>query len=163
MTSDDNSKAQQKTHERRTTDATMGTTVAILIVATVVFFVVNGPPSNAPHSEIVTNHSTFSSTAVLGAIERRNSSSAFRSAEASAFMGGVNLDFRDATMEGDEARIRVSAIMGGIEIRVPRTWTVINHVSPVMGGVEDHSRSGDGNKRLVIEGTVIMGGLDIEN
>jgi predicted membrane protein len=163
MTSDDNSKAQQKTNERRTTDATMGTTVAILIVATVVFFVVNGPQSNASNSEIVTNHSTFSSTAVLGAIERRNSSSAFRSAEASAFMGGVNLDFRDATMEGDEARIRVSAIMGGIEIRVPRTWTVINHVSPVMGGVEDHSRSGDGNKRLVIEGTVIMGGLDIEN
>ena len=163
MTSDDNSKAQQKTNERRTTDATMGTTVAILIVATVVFFVVNGPQSNASNSEIVTNHSTFSSTAVLGGIERRNSSSAFRSAEASAFMGGVNLDFRDATMEGDEARIRVSAIMGGIEIRVPRTWTVINHVSPVMGGVEDHSRSGDGNKRLVIEGTVIMGGLDIEN
>ena len=163
MTGDDNSKAQQKTNERRTTDATMGTTVAILIVATVVFFVVNGPQSNASNSEIVTNHSTFSSTAVLGGIERRNSSSAFRSAEASAFMGGVNLDFRDATMEGDEARIRVSAIMGGIEIRVPRTWTVINHVSPVMGGVEDHSRSGDGNKRLVIEGTVFMGGLDIEN
>jgi predicted membrane protein len=163
MTSDDNSKAQQKTHEHRTTDASMGTTVAILIVATIVFFVVNGPQSNASDREMSTKESTFTSTAVLGAIERRNSSSAFRGAEASAFMGGVNLDFRDATMEGDEARIQVSAIMGGIEIRVPRTWTVINHVSPFMGGVEDHSRSGDGNKRLVIEGTVFMGGLDIEN
>jgi len=32
-----------------------------------------------------------------------------------------------------------------------------------MSGVEDHSRSGDGNKRLVIEGTVFMDGLDIKN
>src|SRR5215831_11327192 len=160
MTSDD--KSQQKTHQRRTKEASMGATVVILIVATVVFFVVNGPQSNASNRQTL-NESTFSSTAVLGGIDRRNSSSAFRSAEASAFMGGVNLDFRDATMEGDEARIQVSAIMGGIEIRVPRSWTVINHVSPFMGGVEDHSRSGDSNKRLVIEGTVFMGGLDIEN
>jgi len=163
MTNDDNSKAQQKTHHRRTTDASMGTTLMILILATIVFLVVNGPSSNASDSDIATNESTFSSTAVLGGIERRNSSSAFRGADASAFMGGVNLDLRDATMEGGEARIQVSAIMGGIEIRIPRTWTVINHVSPVLGGVEDHTRSGGGNKRLVIEGTVFMGGLNIEN
>ena len=163
MTSDDNSKAPQKTHERRTTDGFMGTTVAILIVATIVFFVVNGPQSNASNRGISTRESNFTSTAVLGSIERRNSSSAFRGAEASAFMGGVNLDFRDATMEGDEARIEVSAIMGGIELRIPRTWTVINRVTPVLGGVEDHTRSADSNKRIVIEGTVFMGGLEIKN
>src|SRR5215470_7030241 len=120
MTSDDNTKAQQSTHQRRKNDASMATTVVILIVATIVFFAVNGPQSNASNREISTKESTFSSTAVLGAIERRNSSSAFRTAEASAFMGGVDLDLRDATMEGDEARIEVSAVMGGIEIRVPR-------------------------------------------
>jgi len=163
MTTDDNNKPQQQAHQQRTSDASMGTTVAILILATIVFFVVNGHQSNASNREILSKESNFSSTAVLSGIERRNSSSAFRGADAAAFMGGVNLDLRDATMEGDEARIEVSAIMGGIEIRIPRTWTVINHVSPILGGVEDHTRSADGNKRLVIEGTVFMGGLEIEN
>lgn len=161
--SDDNNRSQQETRQRRASDASMGTTAMILILATIVFFVVNGPQTNASNSEILTKESTFSSTAILGGIERQNSSSAFRRAEASAFMGGVNLDFRDATMEGDEARIEVSAIMGGIELRIPRTWTVINRVTPVLGGVEDHTRSADSNKRLVIEGTVFMGGLDIKN
>jgi predicted membrane protein len=140
-----------------------GSTAVILIVATVVFFVVNGPQSNASNRETLTTDPTFSSTAILGGIERQNSSSAFRGAEASAFMGGVNLDFRDATMEGNEAKIEVSAIMGGVEIRIPRSWTVVNRVSPVMGGVTDHTHSKDGNQRLVIEGTVLMGGLDIKN
>src|SRR5262249_18509485 len=125
----------QKRNDRQMRDV-WGPTVAILIVATIVFFVVNGPQSSASDREILTRDPTFSGTAILGGIERQISSPTFRSADASAFMGGVKLDFRDATMDGNEAKIEVSAIMGGIEIRVPRTWTVVNRVSPVMGGVE---------------------------
>ena len=77
--------------------------------------------------------------------------------------GGVELDFRNATMEGNEAKIDVSALMGGIDIRVPGSWVVINRVSAILGGVDDNTTSHDGNKRLVVEGTVLMGGLDIKN
>src|SRR5262245_7088562 len=163
MTSADNDKSQQKTQQPRKSDASLGTAAAILIVATIVFVVVNGPRSNASSRETLTKESKFSSSVVLGGIERRNTSSAFRGADASALLGGVNLDLSEATMEGDQARIHVSAVMGGIELRIPRDWTVVNRVTPVMGGVEDHTRSGDGNKRLVIEGTVFMGGLEIRN
>ena len=76
---------------------------------------------------------------------------------------GVELDFRNATMEGNEAKIDVSALMGGIDIRVPGSWVVINRVSAILGGVDDNTTSHDGNKRLVVEGTVLMGGLDIKN
>ena len=163
MTSEENGKLQQKTYQRRTSDASWGSTVAIIIVATVVFFVVNGPQSSASNNESSTRDSSFSSTAILGGVHRQNSSSAFRGADAAAFMGGVQLDFRDASMEGDEATIEVSAIMGGIDIRVPRTWTVVNRVTSIMGGVKDHTRATDSNKRLVVEGTVLMGGLEIKN
>jgi predicted membrane protein len=163
MTIEDTSKPEQKRPERRTSDSPLRTTALILIAAAVVFLAVNGRESDASSREGWTNERTFTSTAFLSGIERRISSLDFRDAEASAFMGGVNLDFRDATMEGNEAEIDVSAIMGGIEIRVPRTWTVINRVTPIMGGVEDHTHATDGNKRLVIEGTVLMGGLSIKN
>jgi Cell wall-active antibiotics response 4TMS YvqF len=161
MTTEDNTKPQQKRYERK--HSSFGATVLILLAATVVFFVVNGPETNASGREILTDESTSTNRAVLSGIERRISSPDFRAAEASAFMGGVKLDFREATMEGDEARIDVSAIMGGIDIRVPRNWNVINRVTPIMGGVEDHTYSADGNKRVVIEGTVFMGGLEIKN
>ena len=161
MTSDENGKLKQTRYERRASDA--GPIAIILIVATAVFFGVNGPQSNASDRETLTREPNFSSTAILGGVERQNTSSAFRSAEASAFMGGIKLDFRDSTMEGNEARIEISAIMGGVDIRVPRTWTVVNRVTPVMGGVKDHTHSTDSDKRLVIEGTVLMGGLDIRN
>jgi predicted membrane protein len=160
MTSDENRKPREAGYRRRTTDASW---VAIIIFATVVFFAVNGHESDASGRGVSTTEPTFSSTAILGGIDRQNSSPAFRSAEASAFMGGVKLDFRGAIMDGDEARIEVSAIMGGVDIRIPRTWTVVNRVTPVLGGVEDHTHSTGGNKRLVIEGTVLMGGLDIKN
>jgi hypothetical protein len=39
----------------------------------------------------------------------------------------------------------------------------VNRVTPVLGGVEDRTRSGDGSKRLIVEGTVVMGGLNITN
>ena len=78
-------------------------------------------------------------------------------------MGGVSIDLRDASMEADEATINVSAVMGGVDIRVPRSWTVVNRVSAILGGVDDHTRPVDANKRLIVEGSVLMGGLDIKN
>src|SRR5262249_27858634 len=105
MTIEDMSKPQQKRYERRTSDSCLRTIALILIVAAVVFLVVNGPESNASNRESLPNEPTFSSTAFLGGIERRISSLDFRDAEASAFMGGVKLDFRDAEMEGNEAEI----------------------------------------------------------
>jgi Cell wall-active antibiotics response 4TMS YvqF len=162
MTTNDKNGTQQVRYQRRTSDGSFGTTAVILIVATIVFFAVNGRQSNASNGTL-DQKPTFSGTAILSGIERRNSSPTFRNAEASAFMGAVKLDLRDATMEGDEARIDVSAIMGGVEIRVPRTWTVVNRATPIMGGVKDDTHSSDGSKRLVIEGTVVMGGLEIKN
>jgi predicted membrane protein len=150
---------QSRRREYRGGDPTIG----IILIALVVFFFVNGPGSRASERRWVSTDSNFNETAVLGGVERTNNSQNFRSGEASAFMGGVNIDLRDATMEGSEATIHVSAVMGGIDLRVPRNWTVVNHVTPVMGGVDDRTNSSDSHKRLIIEGTVMMGGLDIRN
>ena len=163
MKSDQNGTVQRRRYERPARDGSFGSSAGIIIIATIVFFVVNGPQSNASNRERLTSDSSFSGTAILGGIERASSSPAFRSAEAAAFMGAVKLDFRDAIMEGNEATIDIKAVMGGVDIRVPQSWTVVNRVTPIMGGVKDHTHSTDSNKRVVIEGTVLMGGLEIKN
>ncbi len=54
---------------------------------------------------------------------------------------------------------------GGIEIRIPDAWALEVKVTPIMGGVEDKTRSGAAvpTKRLIVEGTVLMAGIEIRN
>jgi hypothetical protein len=158
MTTQENSNPPQTTPQRR--KDTLGPSLGIILVAVIVFFALNSSPNDRYDSK----DTTFSNTAILSGIDRRIVSTEFQSGDASAFMGGIKLDFRDATMKGNEATLDVSAIMGGVDIRIPRDWTVINRVTPILGGIENHTHSTTGaDKRLIIEGTVLMGGLEIQN
>ena len=104
--------------------------------------------------------------ALLGSCKRRWSKSVFRGAETTAFMGGCELDLRDALMgPGELAVIDVFVIMGGVNIFVPPHWTVSQEIVPLMGGVHDKSRSLPSNpaQHLLVRGTVVMGGVEISN
>jgi predicted membrane protein len=102
-------------------------------------------------------------TAILGGFERRISTTDFRGGEVTAIMGGCSLDLREAGLL-DEAVIHVSAIWGGITIKVPPDWTVILQGTPVMGGfTEKTARPPDKRKRLVVSGYAIMGGVEVRN
>ena len=111
-------------------------------------------------------HSSFSALAIMGGVARRSSSQSFRGADLTAVMGGCEIDLRQASIEpGVEAVIDVFAFWGGIDIKVPEDWTVITRAMPLMGGVEDKTRSPlqAGKKRLVIRGIVVMGGVAVKN
>jgi len=106
----------------------------------------------------------FDDFAFLVEVKRSNSSSAFRGGAATAFMGGVELDLRRAKMEGDRAVINVFAMMGGVGIRIPDDWTVDSRVMTILGGVDDKTRPPEEpTKTLVIQGTVICGGIEIKD
>ena len=103
---------------------------------------------------------------LLGSCKRRWSKSVFRGAEMTAFMGGCELDLRDALMSpGELAVVDVFVVMGGVSIFVPPHWTVSQEIVPLMGGVHDKSRSVPSNpaQHLLVRGTVIMGGVEISN
>ena len=107
---------------------------------------------------------TIQGIAILSGVTRGNNSSAFRGGELTAFMGGCEIDLRQAAING-EAVLDVFAMWGGIDIRVPENWTVIGRVTPLLGAYEDHTRppqTGD-QHRLIIRGVVVMGGIDIKN
>ena len=107
---------------------------------------------------------TISGVAILGGWKRNISSPAFRGGELTAVMGGCEVDLRNAGINGD-AVIEVFAMWGGIEIRLPEDWTLINRVTAVMGAVEDNSRPPQAPTphRLTLRGFVMMGGVEIKN
>jgi hypothetical protein len=108
---------------------------------------------------------TIREFAFLGGVERRNTSQAFRGGEATAFLGGIELDLRECRMTDPEARIEVFACMGGISMRIPRDWTVQSEVAAILGGFHDQSTPPtDGNpRRLIISGQAVMGGIEVTN
>ena len=110
---------------------------------------------------------------ILGGGEYRFSSKKFKGGKVTSIMGGGTLDLTDAEMETDEVTIDVFALMGGMEIRIPKHWLLNTQTTPIMGGIENktyhaHSQA-DGldlpqtGKRLTIVGTIIMGGLEVRN
>ena len=114
--------------------------------------------------ERVDARDTVSSAAFLGGLKRVNASPHFKGGEATAVMGGVVLDLRKAQITG-EAVLDVFAMWGGVELQVPETWAIDLRVTPLLGGVDDKTRpvTDPGAPRLVLRGTVLMGGVEIKN
>ena len=102
-------------------------------------------------------------TAALGAIERRITSKDFRGGHVTTFMGGCELDLREASLVG-EAEIRVFSVMGGITLRIPPDWTVVLRGTPIMAAFEEKTASpAASGKRLIISGYAIMSGVEVRN
>jgi predicted membrane protein len=119
------------------------------------------PMQKAPMA--VSADDTVDATAILGAYRRSLRSQNFRGGEITAVLGGVEIDLRQASING-EAVLRVFAIWGGIDIKVPPDWTVVLQGTPILGGFDEKtSVPPNSAKRLVIQGYVIMGGLEVKN
>jgi hypothetical protein len=89
----------------------------------------------------------------------------FKGGSAMAVFGGCEVDLRHAVLpEGGVAVVDVFAMFGGIEIRVPDEWQVVNRGNAILGGFENKSRPLPGSsRRLVVTGTAIMGGVEVKN
>src|SRR5690606_11480758 len=113
----------------------------------------------------VDSSATFRELAVLGNIERRNVSQTFRGGEVTAIMGAVEIDLRECRMAGNEAYVDLLAIMGGVELRIPKGWAVESRMSALLAGLDDRSEPPvvPGAPRLVLRGTAFLGGIEIRN
>jgi predicted membrane protein len=117
---------------------------------------------------------TINVFAVLSGAKRMSASTRFRGGEVTAFMGGYQIDLRQATIPpGEEAALDIFTAMGGGEIFVPASWTVATPIVAVMGGIDDKrlpplavaldSLGGKPAPRLVLRGLVAMGGIQIKS
>lgn len=103
--------------------------------------------------------------AVFSGLNRPIKSKEFKGGKVSALMAGVELDFTEAGLSGNQAAVEVTAILGGIDIRVPNDWEVVVDSSAFLGGVEDKHRptpAAEKKPTLYIKATAILGGIEIK-
>ncbi len=146
--------------------------VVLIILGAVILFrgrgpnVRQAPASNAPASpSMIANDVDV--MAVLGGVDRRVTSSAFRGGRATAVMGSANIDLRDAAIAERPATLDITTIMGGIDIRVPADWHVRIDAMALAGAATDERRDRqtptDGPPHLVITGIVLLGGASVKS
>lgn len=83
-----------------------------------------------------------------------------------AIMGGVELDLREALLDGPELTIHAIAIMGGIDIVVPEGIRVDVRGLPIMGGFDSRIRDVPvlpGSPIIRVTGWACMGGVSVRN
>lgn len=113
---------------------------------------------------------TVNATTMFGGVERRITTSNFAGGTVTATFGGVELDFRGADIEGEEAVLYVEALFGGIELVIPERWTAIFEGQSLFGGYSDQTRpplpdvpGAPPKKRLILRGRAVFGGITVQN
>ncbi|HEY8551093.1 MAG TPA: DUF5668 domain-containing protein [Vicinamibacterales bacterium] len=108
---------------------------------------------------------TINVFAFLSGVERRPRGKPFKGAQLVALMGACELDLRQATPGAEVMHVSAFALWGGIEIRVPSDWIVVNESMALLGGIEDSSRppTPDRGPRVIVHGAAVMGGIEIKN
>ena len=110
----------------------------------------------------------FNGVAILGGFKRRITSKKFKGGSVLSVMGGFQIDLRQADMEGDSATIEAMSFMGGGEIKVPDGWLVSMEGISLFGAFVDETEQQtpgvDGTqKRLIMKGVSLMGGIVVKN
>ena len=102
---------------------------------------------------------------MLSGVRRQSASSDFRGGDLTAIMGGCEVDLRQAQISNGPAIVDVLAFWGGIDLQVPRSFTVQQEAVAMLGGCEDKTdqSQADPDQILIVRGLAVMGGVVIKN
>lgn len=124
--------------------------------------VASEPAPGHPVAPRVPKHRNY--IAVMSGVVRRGAWPVPKEINAFAFMGGIELDLREAILDPGVTEIHVVAVMGGVVVTVPPNVRLECDGFAFMGGFEDQLRqpaSGDPNAPVVrLTGFAFMGGVE---
>ncbi|MCB2294942.1 cell wall-active antibiotics response protein [Clostridium algoriphilum] len=104
---------------------------------------------------------------VFSGVNSRNNSNNFRGGSLVSIFGGINMDLSNANLLNDAARIDVTAVFGGVNVIVPKNWTVVVRGIPIFGGWSNKTNSKNYDNPdapvLTLNCFVAFGGVEIKN
>ncbi len=118
----------------------------------------NGKDSS--YEEVSDNQFTFSTS--FSSSVKYVKSDDFTSARINCSFGEMKVYFDDAMIQSGDATIRLDVSFGGVELYIPKTWTVINHASAAFGAIDEKNRNASaGTPVVTLTGSVSFGGVSI--
>lgn len=103
--------------------------------------------------------------ALLSGVVRRGNWVVPAQLRATAIMGGIELDLREASLTAAVTEIRVVAVMGGVQITVPPRVRVESDGSAFLGGFADTilepTQATENAPVIRLRGIAVLGGVDV--
>lgn len=103
--------------------------------------------------------------AIFGSVKKNMYSKNFKGGESVTVFGGSEINLMHADFTG-EVKLEIVNIFGGTTLFVPAHWQIRSEVAAILGAIEDKRREPAAvqmDKVLILEGTVIFGGIDIKS
>ena len=124
-------------------------------------------PQAAPTGPAVTGGGQATSgtaVAIMGGFERKARWAVGRRFTGIAFMGGGDIDLREAIFTEGEVTLNVFAVMGGISITVAEDAEVVVNGVGIMGGFDQRAAGpgAPGAPRVTVNGVAFWGGVEVK-
>jgi predicted membrane protein len=103
---------------------------------------------------------------VFSGTSRRIESPNFKGGTAEVVLGSAEIDLRGAGLEGGQAVLALSAVLGSIELRVRPEWQVVIEGTPILGSIEQERPSPAEVAKtgtLHINASVVLGSIHIKD
>ncbi|MEW1774890.1 DUF1707 domain-containing protein [Streptomyces sp. NPDC086777] len=104
--------------------------------------------------------------AVMSGFQRKGRWTVPRRFSCLAFMGGGEIDLREANFADREVEINCVAVMGGVSVIVPPGVEVVMRGIGIMGGFdhyEEETLPDPGAPRVIVTGLAFWGGVEVEH
>jgi predicted membrane protein len=114
---------------------------------------------------IDTGDDIIDAAAIFGSVKKNIYSKNFKGGEIVNVFGGSEINLMHADFSG-QIKLEIVNIFGGTTLIVPPHWQIRSEAAAILGAIEDKRREPAGidmDKVLIIEGTVIFGGIDIKS
>jgi predicted membrane protein len=135
--------------------------LALLVSDVPIVSVNDNPQTEHINTQQVRDSATYFS--VMSGTEKKGAWRPPRKIKIFTVMGGTELDFRKALLAPGITDIKITCVMGGVEIYVPKGINVEVHGFPFMGGLDNRTDDtwDDSAPTLRIHAFVVMGGVGI--
>jgi predicted membrane protein len=103
---------------------------------------------------------------VFSSTVRRIEAPNFKGGTAEVVLGSAEIDLSGAGLEGGQAVLALSAVLGSIEVRVRPEWQVVIDGTPVLGSIEQKKKQpSDAEKKgtLHVNASVVLGSIQIKD
>lgn len=137
-----------------------------LILIIIGIGIISGRKSTPSQKELSADKTnSLTGIAFFSGFNRRLNSKAFRWGRVTALFGGAEIDLRDAELSKDGAKMELTAIFGGIDVKIPEDWNIVLNSNAIFGGVGNKSLNPvePEGKNLEIMANAIFGGIEIKN
>jgi hypothetical protein len=122
--------------------------------------------SAATTGDVVRSRRASRIIAIFGGATRKGNWHAEPVMTAVAVFGGVELDFREAILPGQEVVLHATSILGGVEITVPPEMRVVDNGIAILGAREITGNAGEAAGPdapvLRIEGSCVLGAVEVK-